>query len=115
MSINNYKIDQYQRKILAELFSATGPALAFTIFRRTKFEKSLFLKKIISLQKNQLITAVDTTIEITESGKQALLSQPMHHQPIKPWRQVPQRFLRNKISPNEPYIPSLKLMAQGSN
>ena len=98
-----------KQKILTSLFKSSNGLSAFTLFKRTGVSLPEFSKSIHDLTNKGLISEVNEDFfKLTELGTtQGII---LETRKDKIWRKIPEQYSQSKISIDECYIPSIRLL-----
>lgn len=103
------KVSQLQNKLLALLFNGGRELDSFTLFKRAKIGFSDFTLTINGLIESQLIVEVEDKLRLSDTGVSIVL-QVGSGVDDKVWRRIPEKLVAQRIQPNQPYTPSVRLL-----
>jgi predicted methyltransferase len=107
-------ITKIDRLILNILYKSSGKLETYNVFKRSRVGFKTFSLSVRRLTENALLIEIEGTLSLTQTGKDIVLTASPKNNESKEWRSVPLKFKIPQIAPNEPYIPSIKLLDRRS-
>lgn len=103
-------ISEPQLRLLKELFSSSNGLSAYSLFKRSKYPFSDFMKAVSALLSEELVAEEkDDFFKITTNGIEVVTSTSVNKQNTD-WRDVPLEMQGEKISIESFYTPSLSAL-----
>jgi hypothetical protein len=106
-------LSRIQRAILRDLYKAGGKLDGYTFYRRYKLDPFDLINATSRLIAESLLSVNEENIFlITAEGKDFLLNSGIVEDTDsqKPWLAVPEEFVKPRMEPWQPYVPSIRLL-----
>ncbi|MFW1375553.1 hypothetical protein ACEV7K_09735 [Vibrio parahaemolyticus] len=104
------KLSSMEAKALTVLWGSSKGLDAFSFFQRLKVSFSDFSKIIRTLTSKGFINEKKADFFVITPEGVNELTRKSSYKKNRPWRDVPKRFISNKISTSDHYVPSLCLL-----
>lgn len=102
-------------KILQILLSSSGKLEVFTIYRRSRLPFNHFLQRYMILVQSKSIIEEDGVARLSGEGEELVRLQLSRVNAIKKsWREVPAKYLGDRLADGAFYIPNLDLLCRRS-
>lgn len=108
------QVNKTEREILVILSKGNKELDSFTLFKRLRTSFAEFSQSVNSLLKESYIKEDGNKVRLTSKGNELVLIGNKCSDSNKPWRNIPDRFIKNSIPAYEPYAPSRKLLDERS-
>lgn len=108
------QVNKTEREILVILSKGNKEVDSFTLFKRLRTSFAEFSRSVNFLLKNSYIKVDGNKIRLTPKGNELVIIGNKSSGSNKQWRNIPDRFMKNSISADEPYVPSRKLLDERS-
>ncbi len=98
-----------EKKLLKDLYESTDGLFLFTFYSRYKIEPDKIYKFVEKYESKGIINLISDKLTITKIGRDILLKQIFHKASNSDNKlNIPEEFVIDKISINEPFLPNIK-------